>query len=174
MKPGRVMRRTGTFTLLAVFLYLHPAGLDNRAEARDAVPEYRGRVVRVADGDSLTLLVNNREVEIRLAWIDAPEHDQPYGERAKRLLSGLVDGKYVLARVVATDDYGRSVARVYADNLYVNAEMIRRGAAWVYRQYAKEELLYGLEQEARQAGRGIWGLPGSEQVPPWVWRHGKR
>nr|WP_272874902.1 thermonuclease family protein [Roseomonas marmotae] len=48
--------------------------------------------------------------------------------------------------------------------------MVRRGAAWVYRQYNRDPALPPLEAEARQAQRGLWALPANEQVPPWVWR----
>ena len=54
-----------------------------------------------------------------------------------------------------TDRYGRTVGRVYVGNLDVNAEMIRQGAAWVYRDYAKDPSLYRLENEAKAAKRGI-------------------
>ena len=48
-----------------------------------------------------------------------------------------------------TDRYGRTVGRVYVGNLDVNAEMIRQGAAWVYRDYAKDPSLYRLEERAK-------------------------
>ncbi|MEI2808580.1 MAG: thermonuclease family protein [Albidovulum sp.] len=78
------------------------------------------------------------------------------------------------ARVVVqdTDRYGRTVGRVYVGNLDVNAEMIGRGAAWVYRDYAKDPSLYRLENEAKAAKRGLWGLPEAQRMPPWGWRHG--
>jgi hypothetical protein len=50
--------------------------------------------------------------------------------------------------------------------------MIRQGAAWVYRQYAKDQSLYRLEDQAKSAKRGLWGLPETERCPPWDWRKG--
>ena len=57
------------------------------------------------------------------------------------------------ARVVVqdTDRYGRMVSRVYVGGTDVNAEMVRQGAAWVYRQFAKDPSLYRLEADARAA-----------------------
>ena len=135
--------------------------------------EYTGKVVAIADGDTLTLLVDHRQLKIRLAEIDTPERGQPYGSRAKEALSKLAFGKR--ARVVATDRdrYGRIVGRVYVGDTDVNAELVRRGAAWVYRQYAKDPGLFALEAEARRAKRGLWGLPEAERVPPWEWRRKK-
>jgi endonuclease YncB( thermonuclease family) len=138
--------------------------------------EYGGKVVGVSDGDTMTLLVPDgssfKQVKIRLGEIDTPESAQPYGMRAKQALSDLAFGKQ--ARVIEQDRdrYGRTVGRVYVGNLDVNAEMIRQGAAWVYRQYAKDPSLYRLEEQAKAAKRGLWGLPEAQRCPPWDWRKG--
>lgn len=137
--------------------------------------EHTGRVVGVSDGDTITVLdAEKRQIKVRLAEIDTPESGQPYGSRAKQELSELIFNKMVTVKVQDTDRYGRTVGRVYVDGLDVNAEMVRRGAAWVYRQYAKDQSLYALEHQARQDRRGLWGLPEAEQIPPWEWRHAKR
>lgn len=60
-----------------------------------------------------------------------------------------------------TDKYGRTVGRVYVGSLDVNAELVKRGAAWVYRQYSSYLSLITLEQQAKAARRGLWALPGS-------------
>lgn len=74
---------------------------------------YLGKVVGVADGDTLTLLVGTKQLKIRLAEIDAPERSQPYGTKAKHLLSDLVFGRSVRIVEVDRDRYGRIVAQVY-------------------------------------------------------------
>ena len=71
-----------------------------------------------------------------------------------------------------TDKYGRTVGRVYVGATDVNAEMIRQGAAWAYRQYLKDQSLLRLEPEAKAAKRGLWALPEAQRMPPWEWRHG--
>jgi len=129
------------------------------------------RVVGISDGDTLTCLTaERRQVKVRLAEIDTPESHQPYGTRAKQALSDLAFQRNVRLDVQATDRYGRTVARVYVGQIDVNAEMIRQGAAWVYRQYNRDKSLLTLEAEARQAKRGLWALPESERVAPWEWR----
>lgn len=134
-----------------------------------------GKVVGVHDGDTLTLLDDsNRQIKIRLAEIDAPESHQPYGSRAKQELSGLAFGRYAAVQVQDIDRYGRTVGRITVDGVDVNAEMVRRGAAWVYRKYAKDQSLFTIEQQARNAKAGLWALPEADQMPPWEWRKMKK
>ncbi|MBK8536740.1 MAG: thermonuclease family protein [Candidatus Competibacteraceae bacterium] len=138
--------------------------------------ELSGKVVGVSDGDTLTLLVADgtsyKQIKVRLGEIDTPESKQPYGERAKQALSDLAFGKQVRVVVQDTDKYGRTVGRVYVGAVDVNAELVKQGAAWVYRQYLKDQSLLALEAEAKAAKRGLWGLPEAERMPPWDWRHG--
>lgn len=127
-----------------------------------------GQVVGVTDGDTLTVLINKQQVKIRLAEIDAPEMRQDYGQRAKQALSTLVFKKAVVVEVNSRDKYGRTLARIYADGLDVNAEMVRLGYAWVYRKYARDPHLLIAETEARASHRGLWA--GKTALPPWEWR----
>ena len=136
---------------------------------------FSGEVVAIADGDTITILTPQRvQMKVRLAEIDTPERSQPYGTRARQIVSELVFRKQVEVRVQDIDRYGRFVGRVYVDNVDVCAEMVSRGAAWVYDRYVEDLTLYDLQTEARGAKRGIWSLPESEQVPPWQWRSDRR
>lgn len=151
--------------LCLVLLYLALLPLSAVAE------EQIGRVVGVTDGDTLTMLDGRKQqIKVRLAEIDTPESAQPYGTRAKQELSRLVHGKTITVKVQDIDRYGRTVGRVYVSGLDVNAEMVKLGAAWVYRKYASDQSLYALEKQARQNRAGIWNLPETEQIPPWEWR----
>lgn len=151
----------------AVVLHYAPRYISSQASET-----YIGKVVGITDGDTLTLLVDRREVKMRLAEIDTPERGQPFGTRAKQALSDLAYGKEARVVVVDVDRYGRTVGRVYVDGRDVNAELVRQGYAWVYRKYAEDPKLYELEEKARKAGRGLWAHPGP--VPPWEWRRGVR
>jgi endonuclease YncB( thermonuclease family) len=56
----------------------------------------QGKVVSVADGDSLTVLDNNKtQHKIRLQGIDAPEKAQAFGQKSKQSLHQLVHNKQV-------------------------------------------------------------------------------
>ena len=131
---------------------------------------YRGEVVSIADGDTLTILIDKKTYKIRLAQIDTPERKQPYGNEAKKVLSDLVFNKTISIKIETIDRYGRYVADIYLDRNHINAEMVKRGVAWVYQKYAKDEKLYTMENEAKAAKRGIWSLSENDQVPPWEWR----
>jgi len=129
-----------------------------------------GRVVGIADGDTLTILgVSKVQHKIRLAAIDAPEKSQAFGNKSKQALSDLCFDKHASIKVVDTDRYGRTVGEVTCAGNNANEAMVRSGMAWVYRKYAKGYPgLYKLEEEAKAAKRGLWA--DSNPVPPWEWR----
>lgn len=54
-----------------------------------------GKTVGITDGDTITVLANNREIKIRVAGIDAPEMKQAFGQRSKEYLSDCAFGKSV-------------------------------------------------------------------------------
>jgi endonuclease YncB( thermonuclease family) len=130
-----------------------------------ASPVYEGKVVGISDGETITVLLSGRQKKVRLAEIDAPEKSQAFGQRAKQSLSELVFGKQVRVEQQDRDRYGRVVGRVYAGGLDVNAEQIRKGMAWIYRQYNKDRSLLAIESEAKSAKRGLWSEPNA--IPPW-------
>ncbi|HEX5285749.1 MAG TPA: thermonuclease family protein [Polaromonas sp.] len=129
------------------------------------------KVAGVHGGDTFTCLDSSKkQLTVRLAEIDTPESAQPYAIQSRQVLSDLISAKKVTLRVQDTDRDGRTVARVYVGNTNVNAQMVRRGAAWVFRQFSKDKALIHLEDQARAAKRGLWSLPESERMPPWEWR----
>jgi len=120
----------------------------------------------------LYLVADNKQVKIRLAGIDTPEKVQPFGNKAKQALAALSFQKQASVEVETKDRYGRTVGRVIVAGKDVNAELVRQGMAWVYRQYTNDQMLYALEQEAKQAKRGLWAS--DKPIEPWLWRKGKR
>ena len=135
---------------------------------------FQGRVVGVVDGDTLdVLLAGNARMRIRLAEIDAPEKNQPWGQRAKQGLADLVFPKQVFIEKTGVDRYGRTIARVRADGVYVNSRMVEQGLAWAYRQYLTDENIAKAEAIAKSQKVGLWSDHPSQIVPPWEWRHGK-
>ena len=136
---------------------------------------WSGKVIGVADGDTITVLRDKQPYKIRLYGIDCPEKRQPFGKKAKRFTSDLVFGKVVDIEPVAIDRYGRTVAFVMVENLSVNEEIIKEGLAWVYARYCKLSVCAEwqmLEIAAQTQKRGLWRDSG--QVPPWEFRRKKK
>jgi endonuclease YncB( thermonuclease family) len=135
-----------------------------------------GRIVAVADGDTVTLLDDsNTQHKIRLAGIDAPEKKQDFGMRAKQSLSELVFDKQVQVETDKKDRYGRQVGKIWINGQDANLEQVSRGFAWHYKQYAREQStndrkLYDYAQkDASAARRGLW--VSATPTPPWEFRH---
>lgn len=131
--------------------------------------ELTGRVVAVADGDTLTLLVDRTQVRVRLADIDAPERKQAFGTRSRQSLHDLCHGKAAQVQDHGQDRYGRTIGQVTCGGIDANAEQVRRGMAWVYDRYARPDSpLYALQDQARASRIGLWA--DAKPVPPWEWR----
>ncbi len=133
-----------------------------------AYADFSGRVVSVADGDTITVLVGRDQVKVRLIEIDAPEKAQAFGNKAKQALSTMVFDKVVKVDERGKDRYQRTLGRVVVNGLDVNAEMVRQGYAWVYRKYSKNPALLQLEAEAKESKAGLWA--DAKAIPPWQWR----
>lgn len=133
-----------------------------------------GPFAGISDGDTFFAKVQGVVMEFRLSDIDAPEYDQPYGSRSRDELKSLIAGRQLVLVYEDVDRYGRVVAHVWADDINVGREMIRRGAAWFYARYARDNSLFEVEEEARDAKRGLWALQLNDRIEPWVWREHKR
>ena len=131
--------------------------------------ELRGKVVSVADGDTITVLDSeNVQHKIRLQGIDAPEKKQAFGTKSKELLSDKVAGHEVVVTWKEKDRYGRILGEVMVGRRHINLEMVQDGMAWHYVQYSKSKELTAAETLARAAKRGLWA--DTEPMPPWEFR----
>lgn len=137
-----------------------------------ASPVFAHKVIGIADGDTLTLLVDNKPLKVRLANIDAPEKAQPFGNRSRQSLAELCFGEDATYETQDIDRYGRSVAVVTCGDVEVNKTQVERGMAWVYSKYNKDPALPDLQDKAREERRGIWS--DHSPIPPWEFRRSKR
>jgi endonuclease YncB( thermonuclease family) len=151
------------------------AALALASAASAAASTLTGRVVGVSDGDTVTVLDESKRThKIRLLGIDSPEKKQPFGERAKQSLSDLVFDRQVSVEGGKQDRYGRSLGKIMLDGQDINLEQIRRGMAWHYKQYARDQspqdrVAYAeAESAARQKRVGLW--QDANPVPPWSFR----
>ena len=141
--------------------------------------DFTGKVVRIADGDTVTVLVLSKvRHKVRLTGIDAPEKKQPFGNRSKQSLSDMVFSKTVIVKTDKRDRYGRELGKVLINGIDVNREQIRRGMAWHYKAYQRDQstddrLAYAeAENKAKEQRRGLW--IDSDPLPPWEWRKVRR
>ena len=133
-----------------------------------------GVVIVVIDGDTVLFkpdhygAASRAFLKIRLADIDAPERDQPYGDAARHAVTTLVLNQQVELTTVATDAYGRTIARVRKGGMRVDEALVRRGLAWPSTRARNNPGVLEAQREARNAQRGLWA--DASPTPPWVWR----
>ena len=158
-----------------------PDGGRGQGQVRAGRP-FQVRVVAVQDGDSLIVRPaqsrRNDEFRLRLYAIDAPEHDQQYGQEARDYLWRLVWNRTDLVlEAVDTDRYGRLVGILYYRAMdrrrSINRLMVEQGLAYWYSEYGGYGLgLEQAEENARRRRRGVWA--GRRQVAPWEYRRAQR
>jgi len=154
-------------------------GVASATTKKAATPVFTltGTVSKVSDGDTFVLVDSAGDShKIRLYGVDCPEGKQLFGRQATGYVSGLILGKAVVVEVVSGyDRYGRRVGKVYfgEERRFLNAELVRGGYAWWYRQYSKKDTIFGrLETEARAERAGLWS--DENPVPPWKFRQKKK
>lgn len=134
-------------------------------------------VISVIDGDTVRLKTNEKTLQAHLAYIDAPEKEQPFGKQAKQQLSQLVLQKNVLIQSIG-DKW-----LIYHRGENINLNMLQMGHAW-----PSQSLLNRAEHQgekptqrmlrdylqayeiASESQRGLWGLAHELRVSPWQWR----
>jgi len=165
-------------TIFICFIFLLALLTQAGCESGIASSQFSGRVISIADGDTITVLTaDNRQVKIRLYGIDCPESRQAFGNRARQTTSDAVSGKEVTVQPIETDKHGRTVGIVSISGDYnLDTLLVREGMAWVYPQFCKREKvckpLRELEKTAKSEKRGLWA--DKEPIPPWEWRRAHR
>ena len=176
-------------TFAVVFLMLNQRsgpvdrpGSRSRSAAGELGKRFRAAKVRqIIDGDTVIVTVSGQAIHLRLSSIDAPEHDQEWGDIAKYGLIKLIGGRWIYFEHQGVDDYGRTLATVFVKRrgstqwINVNARMVTLGHAWVQRIHGRylsghqRDELYRLERWARRKKVGLWRS--ANPLPPWKWRH---
>ena len=141
--------------------------------------ELTGKVIKVSDGDTITVLdSNNQKYKIRLQGIDAPETQQAFGENSRQSLASLVYDKEVIILWDKRDKYARILGKVIVDGRDANYEQLKKGLAWYYKQYENDlsdedkERYSEAEAWARNYTEGLW--TDSKSIPPWEFRHKRK
>ncbi len=125
----------------------------------------RLEAVRVIDGDTIQLADGSK---VRYIGIDTPESVDPkkpvqcYAHEATQKNRELIEGKVLRFEkdTSNTDRYGRKLRYVWADDLFVNLELVRLGYARAVNyppDTTDSVLFHAAENQAKTARRGLWG-----------------
>jgi len=152
--------------LLVILIILAVSPSDSAATILD------GTVVSVSDGDTITVLDSDKvQHRVRIAGIDAPEKNQPFGNASRKRMSELMARKEVRVEYNKHDRWGRIVGKVLVRppdcptcgiTLDAGLAQITSGMAWWYRKYAHEQSPEDqrrcefAEQEAKAKKAGLW------------------
>jgi endonuclease YncB( thermonuclease family) len=178
----KLSRATHTKVIRLVTLLLFLALLawfnNSPSEANSPTPSgpyLMGRVVAVADGDTVTVLdANKQQHRIRLIGIDAPESKQAFGQKSKDQLAHWIYDQEVRVEHTKTDRYNRILGKVWLGERDINLAMIEAGMAWYFKQFSNDlspadrNLYEQAELTARQQQRGLW--TDAHPKAPWDFR----
>ena len=142
------------------------------------------KVIRVYDGDTITVIENGKKIRVRLVGIDSPEMTrgkhkpgQPFCQKSQKYLSWLVLKETVKIKSYGLDRYGRILGVVYSNGTNANLEMVKVGLAEVYRGKSptgfEVTIFQQAEKEAHEAERGMW-IQGDKYVSPREWRQNRK
>lgn len=145
-------------------------------------PGTLANVIRVIDGDTIEVVLNNKTEKVRLIGVDTPETvhptigEEPYGKAASNFTKSQLEGKQITLEfdVQERDQYGRLLAYVWLNGQLFNEILIREGYAQVSTfppNVKYVERFTSAQQKAREAGRGLWGA--EEQTPQPIATSGK-
>lgn len=131
--------------------------------------QIRGKVIKVSDGDTVTLLTDDyTQVKVRLFGIDCPEKNQDFGQKARRFVADQCLQKNVLVEKKGEDKYKRTLGIVFIDNVNLNELLLSKGLAWHYKFFSKSAKYAELEQQAKKNKINIWSQP--NPIAPWDFR----
>ena len=137
--------------------------------------EARYIVTYVYDGDTVKLHPANtfsqkNDFKLRITDIDAPERNQPFGQKSRRALIQLCQGHNVRAttKVIAKDQYQRALGKLQCNGADASLHLVSLGLAWYNSKYANDVALERAEMNARAQKLGLWA--DKKPIAPWAWR----
>lgn len=152
-----------SFTLFILIVACFPSHADTLT----------GKVVSVADGDTITVLSGTTPHKIRLMGIDAPEKKQAFGNKSKEYLAKAIAGQQVTVDYNKRDRYQRIIGKVIYQGQDMNLRQVQLGMAWHYKAYEREQDVEDRSKYAQAeylAQRDRLGLWAEKAVPPWEFR----
>ena len=175
----KIIRLVTLLLFLAVLAWFNNSPSETVAATEPSGPYLVGRVVAVADGDTVTVLdAHQQQHRIRLVGIDAPENRQAFGRQSGELLRSWIHGQEVRVEHTKTDRYNRILGKIWFEDRDINLAMVEAGMAWYYRHFARDldpadrERYDQAEAQAREQRLGLWADPNPQA--PWDFRRQRR
>jgi endonuclease YncB( thermonuclease family) len=153
---------------VAAVLFILTAPTLVPSQAISASATFSGIVMRVQDGDTISVSRGSSVEDVQLAGIDCPELRQSFGARARKFTERLASGQMVMVRAQGRDTNGNVLGVVILpDGRTLNRELVAAGLAWKLKE-SKNKSVAQLEKDARRAKRGLWS--DANPTPPWDYR----
>ncbi|MEK7633873.1 MAG: thermonuclease family protein [Patescibacteria group bacterium] len=162
MKVSRMGSRIGFYLFLIIFIFSIILNIffifkEYKKFFLKKINKVEVNVSRVVDGDTID---TSDEERIRLYEINAPEYPKDcLGVDAKARMEDLVLNKKISLEKIRKDNFGRILAYVYLDKLFINETMTEEGLAYFEKGKTITENSLVIEQsqnKAKLAGRGVW------------------
>jgi micrococcal nuclease len=158
----------GSLALLAILIIALLTGGSDEDPGEPPPDSATVAVIDVVDGDTIEVAYEGGTEDVRYIGVDTPESVKPdtpvqcYALAASHFNERLVEGERVRLVFDAEqrDVYGRLLAYVYVGDRFINAALVRRGYARTLEIEPNTRfagVFDRLEQEAANAGRGLWG-----------------
>lgn len=132
-------------------------------------------VLGVSDGDTISVHTHVNDLTIRLLGVNAPDRGECFADESRDYLTEFLSRAEVTMETSGTDQFGRTLAHVFAGDVHVNLDLVEKGLALATTPdddpYGPE--LVEAEETAYTKGVGLWSasacggtrdLPGIEFV----------
>lgn len=150
--------------LFAIFIAIFFAVLINTDNLRIIYEYFNAKplsLISVEDGDTIVGEINGETLTIRLIGINSPEFYEPYYKESRDVLISLVSEKDIkyTKDISERDKHGRILCYVFADDIFVNLELVKLGYAKTENDSPNlkyKDILSSAEKKAQKEKKGIW------------------
>ncbi len=172
MKAVFLRRSTALISCLIWAVLIFVPGHYAEAEERQGIVKrvYNGKSIKLRDG-----------TKIKYIGLSVPDKKgKPFYRMCKEANRKLVAQKLITIKpdtLERTDTQEKIWAYVFADNVFVNAELIKQGYALVHTVEPHElykKYFQSLQREARSNKRGIWAYEDTDNEPYYVGSNRKK
>jgi len=162
--------KTKTLTLKVFFRLILFLVLFAPATAFSLPDSFTGTVVEVLEGDTIKVLYKGKLVNVRLSFIDCPEHGQAYGKEAIEFteMMALAGPARVVVKSVNSMGVLNAEVTMTDANLNINRELVKAGFAWSHGKHSSDTRYEALEKVAREMRLGLWKR--ENPSPPWKFK----